>query len=48
MTTDMIPTHDPESEIIESVFDDNYFWLRAAESSFEFWDNDSDAIFDDL
>jgi predicted DNA-binding antitoxin AbrB/MazE fold protein len=27
---------------------DEIFWLKAAERSFEFWDNDEDAIYDNL
>lgn len=27
---------------------EDYGWLKAAESAFEFWDNEEDAIYDEL
>ena len=27
---------------------DSFFWLKAAEKSFAFWDNEEDAVYDNL
>jgi hypothetical protein len=31
-----------------SISPEDYAWLKLAESSFEFWDNEEDAIYDQL
>ena len=31
-----------------SISPEDYGWLRLAESSFEFWDNEEDAIYDQM
>ncbi len=31
-----------------NISSEDYGWLKAAESAFEFWDNDEDAVYDQM
>ncbi len=33
---------------LRSVYLEDYYWLKMAESAFEFWNNEEDAIYDRL
>lgn len=42
------PAHQLVTEIVEPLDRESTGWLKLAESSFDFWDNESDAYFDTL
>lgn len=42
------PNQPEQPRVADSDLAENVAWLRLAESSFDFWDNEEDAIYDDI